>query len=804
MKLFTTRTMTNSSQSKTQAKRSGTQRNNSASVLSAGILAEADTSAKAGLLAVAPAFLALVVAGSAGVYALTHAVALPGFASQMWMAFAAALLACVCNCYGTARRLQLPPQDARRRIWAMWQGLSWTAALALAILPPLCVALEVPVFVPADVVSDNNLLVAVFMGWFTIACIVFTGVLMGPVFGPSRPVPFSVALLPELSLFGLLHIVSVDTPVMAAFITYTAAALYLLAYESYLVRKPFSSKNLSTATVAAGVPLAGRVRKAAGHYLLACSVWLAVFSAGAGLFYGPLSALLPWSLAVDFARSRFDNKEETRDWRDATRVMELRGGAYAVSERPVMRVQIEQGEPRQLWRGRVYERYADRGGATSRWEVANIVGEKTYEKISAPRRQWVDLKARKTQVQAGLRRSRPMFSEDVGTRKSVVETFHLLEGYSSGPNVPVYTSGEALAVQTGFETIALRTDGTARLAEGTRGRRAFTVRSQVAEPNLARLGNAPGLSGAALENWKNDEFTASTLHLPGNEASQQLRAVVAEIRREARLNNRLLNTPYQKAVAISRYLIDNCEYSLATPAVPPGEDGVVFFLTQSRQGACDMFASAMALLLRTMDVPTRIASGFRQPELPEDPAGKRFLVRERDAHAWVEYFVPDLGWMAYDPTDGTREANNSLGAQVLSLLHLSELRNQTHLLAAPALGVLLLLTGATWTLLDKRKAAHPAMALARTADDNTRQRIRSTYAAAKRALARRVKTSAGHTPHEYEAAVLRSDITPEAKQELSALTYLFVMANYSTASLANAVDETQMRASLQRLRRALR
>jgi hypothetical protein len=52
--------------------------------------------------------------------------------------------------------------------------------------------------------------------------------------------------------------------------------------------------------------------------------------------------------------------------------------------------------------------------------------------------------------------------------------------------------------------------------------------------------------------------------------------------------------------------------------------------------------------------------------------------------------------------------------------------------------------------------------------------------------------------------VLRSDIAPAAKQELSALTYLFVMANYSTASLANVVDESQMRASLQRLRRALR
>jgi hypothetical protein len=775
------------------AEHAGAQRVNAESVLDASILAEASPSAKAALLANAPAFLALVVAGAAGVYALTHTVALAEFTSQLRLALALALLNCAVNCYGTARRLQPPPQDARRRMWALWQGLTWIAALLLALVPPVCVALGLPFLVPADVTSDNNLLVAVFMGWFTVACIMFTGVLMGPVFGPSRPIPFSVALLPELSLFGLLHIVSVDTPVMAAFMLYTAATLYLLAYESYLGRKPFSNRTLSPSTSShvAEAPLAGRVRKAAGHYALACGVWLAIFSTGAGLLYGPLSVLLPWSLSVDFVRSRLDSREETRDWRDATRVMELRGGSYALSERPVLRVNV-------------YERYSDRRGSSSRWEVFNIVGEGTYEKITARRRQWMDLKPTKAQVRTGLERSLPDLADDAGTRKPVIETFSLLEGFSSGSSVPVYTSGEAVSLSTSYETIVLRTDGTARMTDGIRGRRTFKVRSQITEPNLAKLSNAPGLNPAALEQWKNDEHTAPTLGLPGGTTNQRLREIVAEIRQDARLNNRELRTPYHKAVAISRYLINNCEYSLATPAVPPGEDGVVFFLTQSRQGACDMFASAMALLLRTMDVPTRVASGFRQPEIPEDPEGKTFLVRERDAHAWVEYFVPELGWMSYDPTDGTREADNSLGAQVLTLLHLSELRNQGHLLAVPALGMLLLLTGATWTLLDKRKAAHPALLQTNTPDDNARRRIRSTYVAAKRALARRVRASAGQTPHEYEAAVLRSDIAPEAKQELSGLTYLFVMANYSTASLAHAVDETQMRASLQRLRRALR
>jgi transglutaminase-like putative cysteine protease len=70
----------------------------------------------------------------------------------------------------------------------------------------------------------------------------------------------------------------------------------------------------------------------------------------------------------------------------------------------------------------------------------------------------------------------------------------------------------------------------------------------------------------------------------------------------------------QKAQAVERYLAETCEYSLDTPIVPNEQDAVLFFLTESRLGACDMFASAMALLLRVMDVPTRIATGFRQPE----------------------------------------------------------------------------------------------------------------------------------------------------------------------------------------------
>ena len=102
--------------------------------------------------------------------------------------------------------------------------------------------------------------------------------------------------------------------------------------------------------------------------------------------------------------------------------------------------------------------------------------------------------------------------------------------------------------------------------------------------------------------------------------------------------------------AVHNYLISTCYYSLQSPVVPPDQDSTVYFLTRSHQGACDMFASSMALLLRCLGVPARVATGYLQPDAEDGSAvgakDRTFLVKESDAHAWVEYFEPGLGWVA--------------------------------------------------------------------------------------------------------------------------------------------------------------
>jgi transglutaminase-like putative cysteine protease len=107
------------------------------------------------------------------------------------------------------------------------------------------------------------------------------------------------------------------------------------------------------------------------------------------------------------------------------------------------------------------------------------------------------------------------------------------------------------------------------------------------------------------------------------------------------------NNAYDKAKAVESFLQQNYGYTLELPAQTP-VDPLANFLFERRQGHCEYFASAMAVMLRTVGIPTRVATGFRGGEY-NDLTGS-YIIRGRDAHAWVEVFFPDQGWVTFDPT----------------------------------------------------------------------------------------------------------------------------------------------------------
>jgi hypothetical protein len=107
-------------------------------------------------------------------------------------------------------------------------------------------------------------------------------------------------------------------------------------------------------------------------------------------------------------------------------------------------------------------------------------------------------------------------------------------------------------------------------------------------------------------------------------------------------------TTYDKVRAIERWLGDNTKYSLDAPLASPGKDVVDQFVFESRVGWCEQVASTLVVMLRSVGVPARVATGFVTGH--HDPLNGRYVVRERDAHAWAEVYFPGVGWQGFDPT----------------------------------------------------------------------------------------------------------------------------------------------------------
>lgn len=117
-------------------------------------------------------------------------------------------------------------------------------------------------------------------------------------------------------------------------------------------------------------------------------------------------------------------------------------------------------------------------------------------------------------------------------------------------------------------------------------------------------------------------------------------------------------TPYDYIQAVTRYLSRGFSYSESPPerAVP-----LASFLFEDKIGYCQQFSGAMALLLRMGGVPARIATGFSPGAYDRDR--KEYVVRDLDAHSWVEAYVPGTGWVAFDPTpSGTPARSRQLAA----------------------------------------------------------------------------------------------------------------------------------------------
>ena len=193
------------------------------------------------------------------------------------------------------------------------------------------------------------------------------------------------------------------------------------------------------------------------------------------------------------------------------------------------------------------------------------------------------------------------------------------------PSTPIELTGR-------FRLINIDEAGSIQNADRSRMTESYEGISQVSTANLAKVKSSTSDSPANV-----DEIY---LQLPPQGLDPRVHELALKVVDGA-------TTDYDKAAAIERYLRDNYGYTLDLGNVA-SSDPVAYFLFDRKMGHCEYFASSMAVMLRSIGIPSRIVNGFRTGEF-NDLTGS-YIIRARDAHSWVEVYVPSTGWASFDPT----------------------------------------------------------------------------------------------------------------------------------------------------------
>jgi transglutaminase-like putative cysteine protease len=160
---------------------------------------------------------------------------------------------------------------------------------------------------------------------------------------------------------------------------------------------------------------------------------------------------------------------------------------------------------------------------------------------------------------------------------------------------------------------------------------AFTTRSWVAVPTVNQLRAA----GTEYPEW-----TDRYLQLP-DDFPDSIRLLAEQITAGE-------DNPYNQADSITQYLRNEITYQETIDEPPADRDVMEWFLFDYKAGFCNYYATAQILMLRSLGIPARIAVGFAQGDYDEEE--NKFVVREKESHAWPEVFFPGIGWVEFEPT----------------------------------------------------------------------------------------------------------------------------------------------------------
>jgi transglutaminase-like putative cysteine protease len=222
------------------------------------------------------------------------------------------------------------------------------------------------------------------------------------------------------------------------------------------------------------------------------------------------------------------------------------------------------------------------------------------------------------------------------------------------------------------EPVLYDQQGVVRLISGLRRGERYTIWSYSPRPTPAQLVRVPAsyprpLTRPGRELELDGGVNAPPFGLPGR--ARRMRSLLAgPLQPYAALYDRArgvageTTSPYAAAVALERWFrvtggFTYSEQPGSTPGLPP----LVGFVIDTRTGYCQHFAGAMALMLRLLGIPARVAAGF----VPGHYANGTWTVSDHDAHTWVEVWFPRWGWLPFDPTPGRGRLSGSYSSTSL-------------------------------------------------------------------------------------------------------------------------------------------
>jgi transglutaminase-like putative cysteine protease len=176
----------------------------------------------------------------------------------------------------------------------------------------------------------------------------------------------------------------------------------------------------------------------------------------------------------------------------------------------------------------------------------------------------------------------------------------------------------------------------------------YSVESQVSAPTPQQLRADTG---------------HATLSAAVAKTSLQLPHAYPRVKRLAQTITEHDTTSYDRVESLIAWMGSHTHYSLDIPPLPAGADTVDEFLFGNRTGYCEQISTSLAVMLRSIGIPTREVVGYVPG--PYNPITDLYQIRAKDAHAWVQVWFPGYGWQSFDPTAVVPLANPSPGTTAL-------------------------------------------------------------------------------------------------------------------------------------------